>query len=414
MTDHPMKPEDCALIELPELPHPAVTFADHSYPAFNKRQMEDYARQAVTAREEGCRPADVRKIVYDHTEATVPTDHQGLPSPSGPAIVGHERLGALIQALLEGRCSPGEGGDLRPEVLSFAHLMEAQLRANDHKPGWKGEFASDLFPRISEEAEELRDAIEQHSKQLNWGDMALYLPEWTVKVGSEAADVANFAMMIADVCGALPDGGDAVHTGQLRDDQSSSPPPSGDLREAATPRFDCETIHDLIITRMFGPFDRISDELDSKIMEAALAIWDAIPIRDEAAKPEPVAWRWRHVAAVYGPDRATPGPWNDGQPPPYFPGEAWRFEIQGLYAAPPAPAELAEDVVRLVKALERLQIQTLALLRGTPAREAEEALAECVSALAPFASRLPTDPGPVELAFHPGPLVHLAETEEGR
>ncbi len=31
----------------------------------------------------------------------------------------------------------------------------------------------------------------------------------------------------------LPDGGEAVHTGQLRDDQSSSPPPSGEVREAS-------------------------------------------------------------------------------------------------------------------------------------------------------------------------------------
>ena len=52
---------------------------------------------------------------------------------------------------------------------------------------------------------------------------------------------------------------------------------------------DSATIHDLIITRLFGPFDRISDELDGKIMDAAIAIYEAIPTRDEAALPEP-AW----------------------------------------------------------------------------------------------------------------------------
>lgn len=34
---------------LPELPRPAVCFADHSYPAFSRRQMEEYARLAVDA-----------------------------------------------------------------------------------------------------------------------------------------------------------------------------------------------------------------------------------------------------------------------------------------------------------------------------------------------------------------------------
>lgn len=92
---------------------------------------------------------------------------------------------------------------LRPEVLAFAHLMEAQLRANDHKPGWKEEFADELFPRIQEEAEELREAIAHHGRQVSWGEMALFLPQSIAEVGREAADVANFAMMIADVCGAL-------------------------------------------------------------------------------------------------------------------------------------------------------------------------------------------------------------------
>ena len=92
---------------------------------------------------------------------------------------------------------------LRHEVLAFAVLMERQLRANDHKPGWKDDFASDLFERVLEEACELREAITIHGAQVSWGEMALYLPQAVARVGLEAADVANFAMMIADVCGAL-------------------------------------------------------------------------------------------------------------------------------------------------------------------------------------------------------------------
>lgn len=82
--------------------------------------------------------------------------------------------------------------------------MEQQLRANDHKPGWKGEFASNLFPRIAEEADELWTALVRHSKRLSWGDGWVMETDTEQRVGSEAADVANFAMMIADVCGALP------------------------------------------------------------------------------------------------------------------------------------------------------------------------------------------------------------------
>ena len=73
--------------------------------------------------------------------------------------------------------------------------MEAQLRANDHKGGWRGDTAAALHKRLLEETEELSEALNWRSAFLGVAD-----PE---KIGSEAADVANFAMMIADVCGAL-------------------------------------------------------------------------------------------------------------------------------------------------------------------------------------------------------------------
>lgn len=82
---------------------------------------------------------------------------------------------------------------LRPEVLAFARLMETKLRANDHKPGWKSDRAADLWRRLSaDETYELYEAITADAPD----------PK---HVGSEAADIANFAMMIADVCGALSD-----------------------------------------------------------------------------------------------------------------------------------------------------------------------------------------------------------------
>jgi len=79
-----------------------------------------------------------------------------------------------------------EAVELRSEVLAFACLMERQLRANDHKPGWKNDSPYALHHRLEQESKELWHAFAQG------GD-----------IGVEAADVANFGMMVADVCGAL-------------------------------------------------------------------------------------------------------------------------------------------------------------------------------------------------------------------
>lgn len=92
----------------------------------------------------------------------------------------------------------------RPEVVAFANLMEAKLRENDHKGGWKTEDAEDLFGRLGAECVELSEAIGLWRIQDDWRSAALHLPACRKNVAREAADVANFAMMIADVCGALP------------------------------------------------------------------------------------------------------------------------------------------------------------------------------------------------------------------
>lgn len=75
---------------------------------------------------------------------------------------------------------------LRPEVRAFAAAMEKQLRANDHKGGWQEEKVLWLLGRLREETDELSNALECRDCVL-----------------AEAADVANFAMMIADNCAVL-------------------------------------------------------------------------------------------------------------------------------------------------------------------------------------------------------------------
>jgi len=84
---------------------------------------------------------------------------------------------------------------LRPEVLAFAHLMEQQLRANDHKGGWDEDHPRALLSRLREETDELDAEV-----PVRYVDVIGACRE---RIAKEAADVANFAMMIADVCGAL-------------------------------------------------------------------------------------------------------------------------------------------------------------------------------------------------------------------
>jgi hypothetical protein len=70
----------------------------------------------------------------------------------------------------------------RSEVRWFAKEMESTLKKNDHKGGWQKETMEYLFNRLKEEVDELEPALYDKYR----------------KCIREAADVANFAMMIAD------------------------------------------------------------------------------------------------------------------------------------------------------------------------------------------------------------------------
>ena len=83
----------------------------------------------------------------------------------------------------------------RKGVQWFAERMENKFRENDDKDGW-GDSSSDyLFKRMDEEYEELKDK----ARQIGWhifcaGDCEDYIDQFI----DECADIANFAMMIAD------------------------------------------------------------------------------------------------------------------------------------------------------------------------------------------------------------------------
>ncbi|HEY6108667.1 MAG TPA: hypothetical protein VIV56_07170 [Gemmatimonadales bacterium] len=92
-----------------------------------------------------------------------------------------------------------------PWVDAFADQMEAKLNANRHKgdrAGWAAMEPRQLLAMLRDEVEELCDALEWKScgcREANCPHGTGGAPD----VIGECADVANFAMMIADVAGGL-------------------------------------------------------------------------------------------------------------------------------------------------------------------------------------------------------------------
>lgn len=98
--------------------------------------------------------------------------------------------------------------ECRPEVLAFARLMECELRENDHKGGWAGCAPESLLRRLREETDEVERELTGPRETCGCREaMCPHVVPWfgpdPKRVGAEAADVGNFAMMVADVTGAL-------------------------------------------------------------------------------------------------------------------------------------------------------------------------------------------------------------------
>lgn len=131
---------------------------------------------------------------------------------------------------------------LRPQVAAFAQLMEKKLRENDRKGGWRNCTTAYLSRRCGNELEELRAVVKRGN---DWVRASMFPSgrgpqfsdnaEMAKQVGREAADVANFAMMIADVCGALSSASAGLEGAKRREgkepDSESSPAGPPDTRE---------------------------------------------------------------------------------------------------------------------------------------------------------------------------------------
>lgn len=79
--------------------------------------------------------------------------------------------------------------DTREQVAWFAGRMEAKLAENDWKGGWSEMALPDLLSRLIGEVAELSEALEKSvASEVN-----------ALPIVREASDVANYAMMIADI-----------------------------------------------------------------------------------------------------------------------------------------------------------------------------------------------------------------------
>lgn len=101
-----------------------------------------------------------------------------------------EVVGRMVWSCNRARFFNGlTAADLRPEVLAFAHEMEKQLRANEHKGGWKDCRLSFLMEELFRNYSSISTAHLEGNRQ----DV----------LRRRASNVANFAMMIADNFGNL-------------------------------------------------------------------------------------------------------------------------------------------------------------------------------------------------------------------
>lgn len=73
---------------------------------------------------------------------------------------------------------------LRDELKNFAENMEVVLKANDHKNNWNKCTLQYLTMRLTEEREELAEALRANDKE---------------GIKHECCDIANFCMMIFDI-----------------------------------------------------------------------------------------------------------------------------------------------------------------------------------------------------------------------
>jgi hypothetical protein len=85
---------------------------------------------------------------------------------------------------------------------AFTAVMWKKLQENVSKGGWSSELPQRLMERLHDEVRELELTLAQYLADPTI-DRTAKTEALAIQVSREAADVANFAMMVADVVGGL-------------------------------------------------------------------------------------------------------------------------------------------------------------------------------------------------------------------
>ncbi len=95
-----------------------------------------------------------------------------------------------------------------PTVERFTKVMRQKLEENEEKKGsdgaWRTSSLESLLEHLRDEVEELGKVVRQREHlPLGFKTSQALHDEMTKEIAREAADVANLAMMVADVVGEL-------------------------------------------------------------------------------------------------------------------------------------------------------------------------------------------------------------------
>lgn len=171
--------------------HPYVTLAEDDRGSFVK--YEDHAaevRGVRTAYDDQCVHVRLLEAQLEAKSRRVETLAKAGEQKSQEILSLEARLDKLQRELNEATLAKTRGTQsfppLRPVVAAFAAAMESKLLAYGHKGGWRSDTPEALLVRLTQEVDELRVAIRTLAP--------------SEQIEGAAADVANFAMMVADVC----------------------------------------------------------------------------------------------------------------------------------------------------------------------------------------------------------------------
>lgn len=112
----------------------------------------------------------------------------------------------LAAKLREAEAREGELREARPEAARFAEEMENQLQANEEKGGWKDSDRRFLLSELTKNYNHLERLLVWFEGPGNVCRSTLISRESEKDILRRAANIANFAMMIADNFGGLMEG----------------------------------------------------------------------------------------------------------------------------------------------------------------------------------------------------------------